>query len=65
MTPEFWAALVGQTIIIVLAIVASRIHAEKRITTIETKVEHLEVEVGRLPGISRAVAKIEGILAAK
>lgn len=72
MSPDFWAALIGQTIIIVTAIVAAFIRTERRITRVETKIEHLEsieaiaeqerntLDV-RIQGISRAVARLEGV----
>lgn len=60
MTPEAWIALVGQTIVIVVAIVASFVKTERRITTVETKIRHLELETSAIPGISRAVARLEG-----
>jgi hypothetical protein len=65
MSPEFWAAIVGQTIIIVVTVVAAAIRNERRITKVETKVDHLEEECGRIPGISRAVARLEGKASAK
>jgi hypothetical protein len=60
MSPELWTAIIGQTIVILVAIVAGLRHTEKRITKIETKVEHLEKSVESVPGISRAVARLEG-----
>lgn len=60
MTPELWVAIISQTIVILVAIVAGLRHTEKRITKLETKVEHLEHSVQPLPGISRAVARLEG-----
>lgn len=60
MTPELWFAIISQTVVILVAIVAGLRHTEKRITKLETKVEHLERSVEPLPGISRAVARLEG-----
>jgi len=60
MSSELWVAIIGQTVIIILAIVAGLRHTEKRITKVETKVEHLEEEVKPVRGISRAVARLEG-----
>lgn len=60
MSPELWVAIAGQTIVILLAIVASAMRGEKRISQCETKIEHLENEVAPIPGISRAVARLEG-----
>lgn len=60
MSPEFWVAIVGQTVVLIVTIVAAFVKTERRITKVETKVEHLEQEVKPLPGISRAVARLEG-----
>jgi len=60
MSAELWVAIIGQTVVILVAIVAGLRHTEKRITKLETKVEHLERSVDPLPGISRAVARLEG-----
>ncbi len=60
MTPEFWVGIIGQTIVIVVAIVASAIRNERRIATLESEVKHIEMECGRIPGISRALARLEG-----
>lgn len=71
MTTDLWVALIGQTIVIVVAIVAAAIRNERRITKVETKVEHIEaletfaeknreVLESRVAGISRAVARLEG-----
>lgn len=60
MTLEAWIALVLQTVVIVVAIIASIRHSERRMTTVETKISHLEEAVRPIPGISRAVARLEG-----
>lgn len=60
MTADLWFAIISQTVVILVAIVAGLRHTEKRITKLETKVEHLERSVEPLPGISRAVARLEG-----
>jgi hypothetical protein len=60
MTIEAWIALVVQTVIIILAIVAGIRRSERRITKIETKVKNLEEAVKPIPGISRALARLEG-----
>jgi len=62
MTPQLWVAIIGQTVIILVAIIGVAVRGERRITTVETKVEHLESEVQPIPGLSRAVARIEGKL---
>jgi hypothetical protein len=61
---EYWPIIL-QTIVIVGAIVAAIRHSEKRMATMETKVEHLEEAVKPLSGISRAVARLEGKLHGK
>lgn len=71
MNAEFWAAVIGQTIILVVSIIAATIRTERRITKVEVKVEHLEgVEMARandhrelvnqVNGMSRAVSRLEG-----
>ena len=52
--------LVLQTVVLLIAIVASIRHSEKRITRVETKVDHLEDAVKPIPGISRHLATLEG-----
>lgn len=72
MSAELWVALIGQTVIIITAIVAAFVKTERRITRVETKIEHLEhIEQianaerelldQRIQGISRAVARLEGV----
>lgn len=58
---EYWPIIL-QTIIIVLAIVAGVRHSERRISRCEVKIEGLEERVQPIPGISRAVARLEGRL---
>lgn len=60
MSPEFWVAIVSQTVILVVTIVAAFVRTERRITKVETQVEHLEQEVESIPAISRALARLEG-----
>lgn len=59
-SPEFWVAIIGQTIILVVTIVAAFIRTERRITKVETEIRHLEVETDKIAGISRALARLEG-----
>jgi BMFP domain-containing protein YqiC len=47
--------------VIVVAIAASFVRTRERITRVETKVEHLEKQVTPIPGMSRAIARLEGI----
>lgn len=54
-----YVPLILQTVVLLIAIVASIRHSEKRITRIETKVEHLEESVKPIPGISRHLASVE------
>lgn len=60
MTPDLIIALISQTIVILIAIVGFAMRSEHRITKIEGKVEHIETVCATVPGISRAVARIEG-----
>ena len=71
MTTEFVIGLVVQTVIILAAVVGAAMRHERRISKLETTVEHVEsIEVGRgdelkalerqVQGISRAVARLEG-----
>lgn len=60
MTTELWVAIVSQTVIVVLAVIAGIRHSEKRVSKLETKVEHLEDVVKPIAGISRSLARLEG-----
>lgn len=71
MGTELWAAIIGQTIVLIVAIIAATIRTERRITRVETKVEHLErmdsaqgkdlhALGSKVGGISRAVANLQG-----
>jgi hypothetical protein len=60
MSPELWMAIVGQTIVILIAVVGMAVRGEHRITRVEEKVEHIESVCSTVPGISRAVARLEG-----
>lgn len=64
MTPELWLAIVGQTIVIVLAVVAAVRHSERRISRCETEIMNLKEKVQPIPGISRALARLEGQISA-
>jgi hypothetical protein len=59
MMNEYWPIIL-QTIVIVVAIAASFVRTRERITRVETKVEHLEGQVAPIPGMSRAIARLEG-----
>lgn len=39
---EFWIGLIGQTAILIVTIVAAMLKTDRRITTVETKVNFLE-----------------------
>lgn len=71
MTTELWVAIVGQTIVIVGAVLAAYLRQDRRVGRLEGKVDHLEtIETARghdldrleeqVAGISRAVARLEG-----
>ena len=57
-----YVPIVLQTIVIVLAIIGAIRHSERRMSTMETKVDHLEDAVRPIPGISRKLARLEGKL---
>lgn len=63
--------IIGQTVIIVLAIFGAFVRSRERLTQVETSLHHIEVNTDRLKddhnglsdkvdGISRAVARLEG-----
>lgn len=56
---EYWPMIL-QTVVIVFAIVAAIRHSEKRMSTMEAEVRNLKDAVRPIPGISRAVARLEG-----
>jgi hypothetical protein len=60
MSPELWVAIIGQTIVLLVAMIGMAIRGEHRITKVEDKVEHIESVCQTVPGISRAVARLEG-----
>lgn len=60
MTPDAWAAIGLQTVVLLIAIVGLAMRIERRMATVETKVDHLESVTAQVPGISRAVARLEG-----
>ena len=62
MSADLWVAIIGQTIVLLAAIIGLALRTEKRITKMETKVEHLERLNEAVPAISRAVARLEGKL---
>ena len=55
-----YVPLILQTVVLLIAIVASIRHSERRITRIETKGDSLEKQVHPIPGISRHLAHLEG-----
>lgn len=59
MSPEIWAIVI-QTIVLIIALVGFAMRGERRITKIEGKLEHVDTICKQVPGISRAVARIEG-----
>lgn len=73
MMNEYIPWIIGQTIIIVLAILGAFVRSRERLTQVETSLRHIEVNTDRLKddhnnladkvdGISRHVAIIEGKL---
>lgn len=59
MSLEIWAVII-QTIILVVGGILLAMRGERRVTRIEGKVEHVEKICAQVPGISRAVARLEG-----
>ena len=57
-------SIVFQTALLLVAIVASFMRLRERITELETTVRHLDAATKPIPGISRAVARLEGRLEA-
>jgi hypothetical protein len=60
MSPELWVAIIGQTIVLLVAMIGMAIRGEHRITKVEGQISHVESVCQTVPGISRAVARIEG-----
>ncbi len=52
--------IIVQTIVIIVAIAAAVKRSERRMTLVENDVEHLKEAVKPIPGISRAVAHLQG-----
>lgn len=59
MSPEIWAVII-QTVILVVTFVAYMVRREHRITKAEGRIDSLEEAVKPVPGMSRALARIEG-----
>lgn len=59
MSPEIWAVVI-QTVVLIIALVGFAMRSERRITKLEGKVEHVDTICKQVPGISRALARIEG-----
>ena len=58
-SPEIFATII-QTVVLVIALIAAIRHSERRMATMETEVQNLKDAVKPIPGISRAVARLEG-----
>lgn len=57
-----YAPIILQTIVILIGIIVSVRHSEKRIATMESNIVHLEEAVKPIAGISRKLARLEGRL---
>ncbi len=57
--------IVLQTLLIIAAVFASFVRLRERITALETTAKHLENDVKPIPGISRAIARLEGVVDAE
>lgn len=60
MSPEFWLAIIGQTVVLLLALIGLAMRSEHRITKVEGRLDHLEMECRPIRGMSRAIARLEG-----
>ena len=61
-SPEFWVATIGQTVIIVSAVIAAFVRTERRMVRLETKVEHVEsVQQDRAHDAERLDDKVDGM----
>lgn len=59
MSPEIWAIII-QTIVLVVGFVSFMVRREHRLTKVESRIQNLEKAVDPIPGLSRAVARLEG-----
>jgi hypothetical protein len=60
MSPEIWAIII-QTIVLVVGFVGFMVRREHRLTKVESRIQNLEKAVDPIPGLSRAVARLEGL----
>lgn len=60
MSPELWIALIGQTLVLLFAIVGFALRGEHRLTKLEGRVEHIERVCNTVPEMSRSISRIEG-----
>lgn len=59
MSPELWGMAL-QTVVLVVSIGGIIIKVDRRISKLESEISHIENMSAQVPGISRAVARLEG-----
>lgn len=59
MSPELWGMAL-QTVVLVVSIGGIIIKVDRRISKLESEIAHIELISTQVPGISRAVARLEG-----
>jgi hypothetical protein len=59
MSPELWGIVI-QTIVLIISIGGIIIKVDRRISRLESELLHIESITNQVPGISRAVARLEG-----
>lgn len=59
LTPEIWAVII-QTIVLIVTFIVYMVRREHRMTKVEGRLTHLEHIVKPIPGLSRAVARLQG-----
>ena len=57
---DFYMWIIGQTVVLRVIIIGAAMRGERRITRIESNLKHVENICAQVPGISRAVARLEG-----
>ena len=57
---DFYMWIIGQTVVLGVIIIGAAMRGERRITRIEGNLKHVEKICAQVPGISRAVARLEG-----
>ena len=58
-TAEIWAVII-QTVVLIVTFIVYMVRREHRMTKVEGRITHLEDVVKPIPGLSRAVARLQG-----